>query len=53
MTIIVISHRPSTLAFCDDMVVLHRGRVVETGPFSAAFSHSVIEAGAAGNTGRE
>ena len=44
MTIIVISHRPSTLAFCDDRVVLQRGRVVETGPFSRVFDYGAMEA---------
>lgn len=34
MTIILISHRPSTLALCDDGVVLDRGRVIRTGPLS-------------------
>jgi ABC-type multidrug transport system, ATPase and permease components len=33
MTIIVISHRPSALVFCDDAVVLSRGRVIEAGSF--------------------
>jgi subfamily B ATP-binding cassette protein MsbA len=53
MTIIVISHRPSTLAFCDDAVVLHRGRVVETGPFSEVFDYGTMEAGTAENARRE
>jgi subfamily B ATP-binding cassette protein MsbA len=50
MTIIVISHRPSTLAFCDDAVVLSRGRVVETGPLSSVLSYRTMEAGTAGQT---
>jgi len=50
MTIIVISHRPSTVAFCDDAVVLNRGRVVETGPLSSVFSYRTMEAGIAGDT---
>jgi ABC-type multidrug transport system fused ATPase/permease subunit len=29
---IVISHRPSTIASCQDGLVLDRGRVVESGP---------------------
>jgi subfamily B ATP-binding cassette protein MsbA len=53
MTIIVISHRPSTLAFCDDAVVLNRGRVVETGPLSSVFSYRTLEAGTAGDTQNE
>jgi subfamily B ATP-binding cassette protein MsbA len=31
-TVIVISHRPSTLACCDDGIVLSEGIVVESGP---------------------
>ena len=34
-TLLVISHRPSTLAFCDDAVVIERGRVVQTGSFAS------------------
>lgn len=34
-TLIVISHRPSTLKACDDMVVLDHGRVVKVGAMSA------------------
>jgi subfamily B ATP-binding cassette protein MsbA len=33
-TAIVISHRQSTLAYCEDGVVLESGRVVESGPLS-------------------
>ena len=32
MTVVVISHRASTLACCDDGVVIAGGRVVESGP---------------------
>jgi subfamily B ATP-binding cassette protein MsbA len=53
MTIIVISHRPSTLAFCDDAIVLSRGRVVETGPLSSVLSYRTMEAGTAGQTQNE
>jgi len=49
MTIIVISHRPSLLAFCDDAVVLKRGRVVETDTFSSIFGCGATEAGIAGD----
>jgi ABC-type multidrug transport system fused ATPase/permease subunit len=49
-TIIVISHRPGTLAFCDDAVVLSRGRVVETGPLSSILSHRTMEDGTARDT---
>jgi subfamily B ATP-binding cassette protein MsbA len=31
MTTLVITHRTSTLAFCDDGIVLDAGRVVEAG----------------------
>ncbi len=34
-TVLVVSHRPSTLAFCDDAVVLEKGRVVRSGPLAA------------------
>ena len=53
MTILVISHRPGTLAFCDDAVVLNRGRVVETGPLSSVLSYRTMEAGTAGQTQNE
>jgi subfamily B ATP-binding cassette protein MsbA len=33
-TVIVISHRPSTLACCDDGIVLDDGLVIEAGPLS-------------------
>jgi subfamily B ATP-binding cassette protein MsbA len=49
MTIIVISHKPSTLAFCDDAVVLDRGRVVETGPLSSILGYGTLKAGTAGD----
>ncbi len=34
MTVVVISHRASTLACCDDGVVIAGGRVVESGPLN-------------------
>jgi subfamily B ATP-binding cassette protein MsbA len=34
VTTIVVSHRASTLALCDDGVVIAHGRVVETGPLA-------------------
>ena len=34
VTTIVISHRASTLALCDDGVVIANGRVIETGPLA-------------------
>ena len=43
-TILVISHRPSTVAFCDDAVVLERGRVVRTGPLSSIVGERSKEA---------
>ena len=39
MTVLVISHRTSTLTFCDDAVVLARGCVVSTGPLSSALAY--------------
>lgn len=53
MTIIVISHKPSTLAFCDDAVVLDRGRVVETGPLSSVLGYGIMTAGTAGDSLQE
>ncbi|MDP2620683.1 MAG: ABC transporter ATP-binding protein [Hyphomicrobiales bacterium] len=35
MTVIVISHRASTLACCEKGVVIEEGRVIETGPLAA------------------
>ncbi len=48
MTVIVVSHRPSTIAFCDDAVVLEGGRVVETGPLSSVFSYRAMQSGVTG-----
>jgi len=45
MTIIVVSHRPGTIAFCDDAVVLNSGRVAETGPLSSIFFYRAMQAG--------
>jgi ABC-type multidrug transport system ATPase subunit len=45
MTIIVISHRMSTLTFCDDAVVLHRGQVLKTGPLSSTLEFYSAQAG--------
>jgi subfamily B ATP-binding cassette protein MsbA len=42
-TIIVISHRPNTLAFCDDAVVLERGNVVEEGPISSTAAFRAMQ----------
>ncbi len=42
MTVIVVSHRPSTVAFCDDAVVLAGGRVVETGPLTSSSSYRAM-----------
>jgi subfamily B ATP-binding cassette protein MsbA len=47
ITIIVISHRPNTLAFCDDAVVLERGNVVEEGPISSTVAFRAMQVGAA------
>ena len=43
ITIIVISHRPNTLAFCDDAVVLERGNVVEAGPISSTAAFRAMQ----------
>ena len=53
MTIIVVSHRPSTLAFCDDVVMLNRGRVIEAGPFSSVFAYGTMQAATAANARRD
>jgi ABC-type multidrug transport system fused ATPase/permease subunit len=45
MTILVISHRPATLAFCDDAVVFQSGRVVDSGPLSATLSYRAMQLG--------
>jgi subfamily B ATP-binding cassette protein MsbA len=45
MTILVISHRPSTLAFCDDAVVLSSGRVLETGPLGSTPGYHAMRSG--------
>jgi ABC-type bacteriocin/lantibiotic exporter with double-glycine peptidase domain len=45
LTIIVVSHKPSAIAFCDDAIVLNRGRVVETGPLSSTFFYRAMQAG--------
>lgn len=34
-TVILISHRPSTMAYCDDGIVLDHGRVLRTGPLAS------------------
>jgi len=41
----VISHRPNTLAFCDDAVVLERGNVVEAGPISSTDAFRAMQVG--------
>jgi subfamily B ATP-binding cassette protein MsbA len=53
ITIIVISHRPNTLAFCDDAVVLERGNVVEEGPISSTAAFRAMQVGAAQPGSRE
>ena len=45
LTLIVISHRIGTLAFCDDAIVLDRGRVVECGPLSSTVAFEAARAG--------
>jgi ABC-type bacteriocin/lantibiotic exporter with double-glycine peptidase domain len=46
MTIIVISHRASTIAFCDDAIVLARGVVLESGPLTSTLAFRTMQAGA-------
>jgi ABC-type bacteriocin/lantibiotic exporter with double-glycine peptidase domain len=46
MTIIVISHRASTVAFCDDAIVLGRGVVLESGPLLSTLAFRTMQAGA-------
>lgn len=47
MTILIISHRASTLKFCDAGIVLKEGRVVEAGPLDelAAYKLMLQQAG--------
>jgi ATP-binding cassette, subfamily B, bacterial MsbA len=45
ITIVVISHRANTLAFCDDAVVLERGNVVEAGPISSTAAFRAMQFG--------
>ena len=40
MTMVVISHRASTLACCDDGVVIAQGRVAESGPLGSLAAYS-------------
>jgi ABC-type bacteriocin/lantibiotic exporter with double-glycine peptidase domain len=47
ITIIVISHRPNAVAFCDDAVVLDRGNVVEGGPISSTAAFRTMQVGGA------
>ncbi|MER8432275.1 ABC transporter ATP-binding protein/permease [Mesorhizobium caraganae] len=42
-TTIVISHHHSTISFCDDVVILSRGRVKKQAPFSALAKLSMDE----------
>jgi ABC-type bacteriocin/lantibiotic exporter with double-glycine peptidase domain len=46
ITIIVISHRPNRLAFCDDAVVLERENVAEEGLISSRVALRVMQVGA-------
>jgi ATP-binding cassette, subfamily B, bacterial MsbA len=45
MTILVISHRMSTLAICEQAIVLQRGSVVKTGPLSDALEYYATQPG--------
>ena len=46
MTIIDISHRARTVAFCDDAIVLGRGAVLESGPLSSTLAFRTMQVGA-------
>lgn len=48
MTIVVVSHRSSTLALCEDAIVFNRGRVVTSGPLSPTLKVYIGQTGAAG-----
>ncbi|HVJ09356.1 MAG TPA: ABC transporter ATP-binding protein [Acidisarcina sp.] len=45
MTIIVVSHRVNTLVFCDNGIVLSRGRVIESGPLPSILSDRFMQPG--------
>jgi ATP-binding cassette, subfamily B, bacterial len=49
--VLVIAHRPSTLALCDEMVVLQEGRVVATGKSEDVALHSAFLARTWGTVG--
>jgi subfamily B ATP-binding cassette protein MsbA len=49
MTILTISHRPGTLAFCDDAVVLDHGCVIETGPMATCAAYRAMLAADTGS----
>jgi ATP-binding cassette, subfamily B, bacterial MsbA len=46
ITLIVVSHRPSTVAFCDDVIVVKDGRVIESGALSASASYHAMQTAA-------
>jgi ATP-binding cassette, subfamily B, bacterial MsbA len=46
MTVVVISHRPSTIAFCEDAIVLGHGVVLESGPLSSTLAYRQMQMGA-------
>jgi len=48
MTMVVISHRASTLACCDDGVVIAEGRIAESGPLSGLAAYRSMMLASAG-----
>jgi subfamily B ATP-binding cassette protein MsbA len=39
MTILVVSHKANTLAFCDDALMLHQGKLVSAGPAASVLAN--------------
>jgi subfamily B ATP-binding cassette protein MsbA len=48
LTVIVVSHNPSTVAFCDDAVVLKEGRVIEAVSLSSSLTYRAMQAAMTG-----
>ena len=38
ITILVVSHKPDTLAFCDEALLLHQGRLIDEGPAASVLA---------------
>lgn len=41
-TILVVSHKADTLAFCDDALMLHEGRLVKAGPVTSVLADRAL-----------